>query len=420
MAADITLIPASAEGGTVDILQKQVQGDLATTPQPVLSFRNVDTELFDYDVYVEDDAGNSSPAATTVGLSLGSAAPGGAPTAAASYTAGRDIEISAANQIAVRNFEADEVALGSLAGSLLDQLKWLAGHGGAVIAAPTITGFLPMSGAQGSTIVLTGTGFVNVAQFGVSINSAAVARFTVDTDNLNWTVRVPNLVRNVGTAYGVFDLYDSAASISVRSAGLGVVSGTPVVTQPPGDVNVVFYDPFDRPDGAVGNDWVHDEFFTLVNGSAVAADTFASGHPPMLRPIAEAGDRQRATGTFLFNNTGRTPGLITRSDNAGNYYMLYCTDFGTQYGMAIYRVNSGLPPTQLGVVRSSSVLNPGSLYRISFVAYDDQLVGTVLAPNGQPLGEGLRVTNASFTSGVCGLTSNEVGTTFLDFQLSTV
>jgi hypothetical protein len=239
-------------------------------------------------------------------------------------------------------------------------------------------------------------------------------------DNLNWTERVIDFATITGQAWASFDVFGSTAAITVRSSNLGVYSETAPVTPPPGDLNIVFYDDFNRADGPMGNGWVHPEFFTLVNGAAVAVDSYPSGHPPMERPQSEAGNRQRATGTYLFNNTGRTPGLVVRSDGAGNYYMLYVTDFGTQYGISIYRITNYTQATSLGSLRSSMVLNPGSTYRISFVAYDDQLVATVLGTNGQPLGEGLRVTNTSFVSGVCGLTSSEVGNTFLDFTLSTV
>lgn len=73
MAADITLIPASAEGGQIEQLKKEVQGVPGTADQPVLSFYGFDTELFDVDVYVEDATGASSPAATTRGLGIGNA-----------------------------------------------------------------------------------------------------------------------------------------------------------------------------------------------------------------------------------------------------------------------------------------------------------------------------------------------------------
>jgi hypothetical protein len=240
------------------------------------------------------------------------------------------------------------------------------------------------------------------------------------SDNQNWTERVSDFATIAGQAFASFDVFGSTASITVRSSNLGVYSEVPPVVQPAGDLNIVFYDDFNRPDGNVDNGWVHPEFFTLVNATAVSVDSYPSGHPPMERPISEAGNRQRATGTYLFNNTGRTPGLVVRSNGAGNYYMLYVTDFGTSYGMSIFRVINYTQVLGLGTIRSSPVLSPGSPYRISFVAYDDQLVGTVLGTNGQPLGEGLRVTNTSFVSGVCGLTSAEVGNTFLDFTLSTV
>lgn len=47
------------------------------------------------------------------------------------------------------------------------------------VAAPTLTGFLPISGARGSTVVLTGTNFTGATV--VSINSAAVGSFNVDS-----------------------------------------------------------------------------------------------------------------------------------------------------------------------------------------------------------------------------------------------
>ncbi len=59
---------------------------------------------------------------------------------------------------------------------------WLLQNGGGGVTPaplPTISGFLPMQGAQGSTVVLSGTNFTGATQ--VSINSGAVGSFTVDS-----------------------------------------------------------------------------------------------------------------------------------------------------------------------------------------------------------------------------------------------
>jgi len=94
--ADISLIPASAEGGVIEILQKEVQGVPGTTDQPLLSFYGLDTELFDVDVYVVDATGSISPAATTrgLGISTSSGPSTPAPGPGTTYTAGAGIDIT--------------------------------------------------------------------------------------------------------------------------------------------------------------------------------------------------------------------------------------------------------------------------------------------------------------------------------------
>src|SRR4051812_13921519 len=80
------------------------------------------------------------------------------------------------------------------------------GGGTTPTPAPTITGFLPISGARGSTVVLTGTGFTGATV--VSINSGAVASFTVNSatqitavlSNTQTTGKVRVTVPGAGTA----------------------------------------------------------------------------------------------------------------------------------------------------------------------------------------------------------------------------
>jgi hypothetical protein len=108
----------------------------------------------------------------------------GVPTLVEVDVAGGTFQVFAVQAVpAEKQYAANEVVAGSPAGNALLQFKYLASllstGGGAAAPMPTITGFLPMQGAQGSTVVLSGTGFTGATQ--VSINSAAVARFTVNS-----------------------------------------------------------------------------------------------------------------------------------------------------------------------------------------------------------------------------------------------
>lgn len=124
---------------------------------------------------------------------------------------------------------------------LLRSVQELGGITLPIPAVPTITGFLPLSGARGTTVVLTGTNFTGATV--VSINSGAVASFTVNSptqitavlSNTQATGKVRVTVPGAGTAVSAADFTVTSQPATTYTLILwgdsryGTTGGTPTV-----------------------------------------------------------------------------------------------------------------------------------------------------------------------------------------------
>jgi len=96
-------------------------------------------------------------------------------------------------------------------------------------AMPTITSFSPASGAPGSTVVLTGTGFTGVTV--VSLNSGAVDRFTVDSPTqITATLTASNTTGKFKVTHPQNGTGTSATSFTVTGATTDPVVLVPAIS----------------------------------------------------------------------------------------------------------------------------------------------------------------------------------------------
>ncbi len=266
-----------------------------------------------------------------------------------------------------------------------------------VLAPPTITSFSPGSGAQGSTVVITGTGFSSITS--VSFNDVNAPNFTVNSST-QITVTVPANATNgkikatnsLGTATSVNTFYvtpfistisptsgNAGSTLTITGTNLGAAkvrfNSTEVTPLTNTNTNITVIVP------SIGAGAVN---VTVVNlGGTSNSKTFTVSSPVVLNEIVATaniteqlillkgnnllGATKVMFGTVegdVYTNTSTVvTSIIPASLAVGNYSVTVVTPNGTSNGKAFERLSVQNPNTgDVNMVNGATVVAPPGGY----------------------------------------------------------